>query len=219
MRINYILPRSQANGPGHRYVVWVQGCSIHCPGCSNADTWDPQKGDEKPVNELASDPFCGEGDVDGVTITGGEPLDQYEETLALCKAIIKEKQNIGPVATSFSIFLTTGYTLEQMQEKGFMEILDYLDILCVGPYNKDVQCSGQWKGSSNQEIFFLTELGKKQSRMPVILTEYFVRPDGQTLKTGFTFNEQPIDGLMSLMTWPRFIEHPKLDVCYCEAAS
>jgi anaerobic ribonucleoside-triphosphate reductase activating protein len=127
------------------------------------------------VDELVSDILSMEN-MDGVTITGGEPLDQIEAVTELCKKLY------GKIST----FMTTGYTLDQIKKRGYTDILNTLDILCAGPFDKNLICSGEWKGSSNQEILYLTNLGKKQSQMPVVLKEFFIQPNGTTIETGFT---------------------------------
>ena len=164
-----------AQGPGVRYTIWTQGCSIHCPDCSNKDTWDPKKGQEYAIDELVYDILMTPG-LDGVTITGGEPLDQFQETFILCKKLYGK----------ISIFLTTGYTEEQLYEKGLYLIKSFVDIICTGPFEQDMICVGEWKGSSNQELRFLTSRGRDQENYPKVLKEIFISPTGMALETGFT---------------------------------
>lgn len=175
MRINYIMKRSKAQGPGIRYTVWVQGCSIRCKGCSNTDTWDFSGGYEKSTENIISE-VIKDHDLDGVTITGGEPLDQYKNTLELCKKLSAFK----------SIFLTTGYTEKQIYKKGYSDILNHIDIICMGPFEEDKICKREWRGSSNQIIKFITTLGKKQSKMEIVPKEIRIGDEGETIETGFT---------------------------------
>jgi len=179
VKFNYILPKSVANGPGTRYTLWLQGCSIQCPGCSNVDTWDPLGGQAVSIAEILLHIEDMEEILHGVRITGGEPLDQFVEVYDLCDIISKYYDRL-------SIFLTTGYTLDQIVDKDYKHILDVIDILCTGPFEKDKICKGEWKGSSNQKLFFLTDLGKKQSMMPKIFKEIFISSKGDSLETGFT---------------------------------
>jgi anaerobic ribonucleoside-triphosphate reductase activating protein len=176
LRVNYILPKSSANGPGIRFTIWVQGCSIHCDGCINKDTWDPAAGKDMPIDEILAQIEATAG-LNGVTITGGEPLDQFGSVFELCKRISKK---------NLTIFLTTGYTGDQLIAMGYDDILSYLDIICLGPFEKDKVCRGEWKGSSNQHVVFLTDIGKQQGQMPKILKEIFIAPNGSSLQTGFT---------------------------------
>lgn len=173
LRLNYEVPLSKANGPGTRYTVWVQGCSIHCPGCMNVDTWDPNKGYEISVDDLVEKIKDVPG-IDGVTITGGEPLDQLEPVYELCSKLREFT----------SVFLTTGYYLYQIQRME-LNIVKVLDIICFGPFEKDKLCKGQWKGSSNQEVMFLTSRGRDLLNMPVISEEAIIGPAGSVTITGF----------------------------------
>ena len=163
---------SEAQGPGVRYTVWVQGCSIHCPQCSNIDTWDFKNGEEIDVDTLITD-IMRMKDLDGITITGGEPLDQYGAVYELCLKLFGK----------ISIFITTGYPWEKVSHQF---LWDCVDIVCAGPFEADKICSGKWMGSSNQELLFLTERGKKQSQMPVVLKEIHIHKDGSAIETGFT---------------------------------
>ena len=175
LRVNHILSESLANGPGRRYTLWVQGCSIRCPGCSNKDTWDQKAGLIMPFEDIVSD-INKNKSLDGVTITGGEPLDQFYAVSYLCSRLYGQ----------ISLFLTTGYTMGQIEEKGYEGIFKLADILCVGPFDPALVCSGQWRGSSNQEIIYLTDLGRKQSKMPVVSKEIHINTQGNALETGFT---------------------------------
>lgn len=68
------------DGPGIRYVVFVQGCPMRCAYCHNPDTWQMNAGEQKDTEEILADyekyrPFLTSG---GLTITGGEPLMQMD---------------------------------------------------------------------------------------------------------------------------------------------
>jgi anaerobic ribonucleoside-triphosphate reductase activating protein len=174
IKLSYIAPISTANGPGARYTLWVQGCSIHCPGCHNKDTWDPAKGFSTSVDALIKDIQTIDG-LDGITITGGEPLDQYEAVYELCSSLFRKK----------SIFLTTGYTFEQVYYKQKFKIMSVLDIVCVGPFERDKICNGGWRGSENQDVMSFTELGDQQLLLPEVSKEIIVNKSGSILTTGF----------------------------------
>jgi anaerobic ribonucleoside-triphosphate reductase activating protein len=139
----------------------------------NLDTWDPDKGYEKSVDDLVEDVIKMKG-IDGVTITGGEPLDQFKAVYELCVKL----------HAFTSVFLTTGYQLYQIQ-RNFPKILRVLDIICFGPFDKDQPCKGEWKGSKNQEVIFLTRLGHDQCKMPVIREEAVIDSSGTVVITGF----------------------------------
>jgi anaerobic ribonucleoside-triphosphate reductase activating protein len=176
MRINYILEKSFVQGPGERFCIWVQGCSIHCNGCKNIDTWDPRGGKECRVFDLVNK--IKNSTSTGITISGGEPLDQFKETLELVKNI---KLN-----TDKNIFLCTGYTTETVNKK-FKEILSFLDIICTGPFDKNKICSGFLKGSINQEVIGITKIGKELLTKNVLKKEIRInKKTGERILTGFS---------------------------------
>ena len=179
MKINNIIKNSRVNGPGIRYTIWVQGCSIQCKDCGNKDTWEPNAGTEISIADIVSDIF--KNAVDGVSITGGEPLDQYNEVFELVRNVFPEK----------SILLSTGYPFEEVQNR---IILKYIDILVTDPFIKElIDTSGAWRGSSNQRIHFLTDRGKKfKAYRPKYKTEIRINKethevivDGYTIPTEF----------------------------------
>src|SRR5262245_61186383 len=82
IRIHHLIERTRANGPGMRAAVWTQGCSLDCPGCFNPETHSFHAGQSIAVKELfrriASIP-----DIEGVSILGGEPLQQRRPVVVL----------------------------------------------------------------------------------------------------------------------------------------
>jgi anaerobic ribonucleoside-triphosphate reductase activating protein len=88
-RVHATMPRSRANGPGNRFVIWSQGCSLGCPGCFNPWTHDPETaGQWVTVDDLVddvkteADQYRNGPALDGVTVTGGEPLEQPDAVAA-----------------------------------------------------------------------------------------------------------------------------------------
>jgi len=178
ININKIIKDSYANGPGKRYTIWVQGCSIRCDGCRNLDTWSFKKNEEIEIDEIVED--IKKSNIDGITITGGEPLDQYLEILDLIKK-----------SFSFtSIFLTTGYEYKDIEKK-YKDILEYIDILISGPFKKDREITKfDYKGSENQEVRFLTERAKEVEKKGTKKMEIRISlKDFKTTTTGFMVPE------------------------------
>ena len=84
LRIAGLTKESVVDGPGIRFVVFVQGCPHHCPGCHNPETWDFTAGKELTVDEL----FAQIKDtrlLQGVTFSGGEPFAQAAALACLGK--------------------------------------------------------------------------------------------------------------------------------------
>lgn len=130
-------------------MIWTQGCSIHCKGCWNHDTWSFQSKQLRSVQDLLKEILSYKNEIEGITILGGEPLDQFEEVFSLVQKVIDH---------DLSIVLYTGYELQEIQCKGFSKILEYIDILIPGRYMMNKRnIFLQWRGSENQEIHFLSD--------------------------------------------------------------
>ncbi len=149
MNIAHLQTNSKIYGPGHRYVIWVQGCSLRCSGCWNKEMWSFKTKNERAVANLLIDIEAHSEEIEGITILGGEPLEQFEEVLKLCKSVHDK---------NLSVMLFTGYEMEEIQQANQSEILNYLDILITGRYEETKRNTNlQWIGSENQEIHFLSD--------------------------------------------------------------
>lgn len=149
MNIAHIEEQSFIYGPGCRFVIWVQGCSIHCKGCWNTQMWSFNPNQIITVDDLMEKILNEKDSIEGITLLGGEPLDQFEEIKEL---VSKSKDN------SLTVMLFTGYEMEEIIEKGWNSILNNLDIIISGRYDyKKRTLNHQWIGSTNQEIHFLTD--------------------------------------------------------------
>lgn len=150
IRVHRILQVTEAEGPGKRLCIWVQGCQRHCRGCFNKETWDINAGIEYSISQLI-DQVLDAADIEGVTFVGGEPFLQAE-TLA---QLGRQYQNIG-----LSIVTFTGYTYEEIlraDRPDWNALLEVTDLLLSGPYREEHQdFSRPWVGSTNQEFIFLT---------------------------------------------------------------
>ncbi|MDR1266544.1 MAG: radical SAM protein [Propionibacteriaceae bacterium] len=141
-------------GHGRRAGVWTQGCSLHCPGCVALDTWAPDPTSEVPVAEilrwLAERP-----PLDGVTVSGGEPLDQADELYELLRGV----RALFPVGVDLLCY--TGRTRGAV-EKAFAPLLGLADAIIVGPFQQDRPTRRPLMGSANQELVPLTSLGRER---------------------------------------------------------
>ena len=152
MRIAGIIKQSVVDGDGLRYVIFVQGCPHHCKGCHNPETWDYDKGFEKPISEILAeiieDPL-----LDGVTFSGGEPFIHAEELIEIGKFCKEHNLNV---------WCYTGYTYKELLNtdhvKNAKELLKYIDVLVDGKYVESKKCIDNFKGSSNQNIIYLSKI-------------------------------------------------------------
>jgi anaerobic ribonucleoside-triphosphate reductase activating protein len=153
-----IRERSMREGPGIRYVIWVQGCSLKCIGCFNPHFWSRHGGSIKDVDSLLQDVIAARiefPEIEGVTFLGGEPFEQAESLAVLSKKLHEQ---------DFSIMVFSGYTLEELvdpqssEHESRLNFLASIDLLVDGRYQQDnVDVDRPWVGSKNQEFHFLTE--------------------------------------------------------------
>lgn len=148
LKINMIHYPVTALGPESRVGIWVQGCSKRCMGCISPHTWDHNKGELKSVSQLAEqiNSFCRLG-AQGVTISGGEPFEQYPALLDLVKQIYE----MGIA----DILIYTGLKIEEISDK-YEEILKYCAAVVDGEYIEGDVSKSAWKGSENQRMIILT---------------------------------------------------------------
>ena len=149
MKYLNILDCSIADGEGVRVVLFVSGCPHHCLGCHNPESWNFNTGKDFTLNPLAK--LCellSRDYVDGLTISGGEPLaPQNKETvLEICKQI-KEK------FPNKNIWIYTGYALN---ENLTTELKPYIDVVVDGEFIQNLRdITLPFRGSSNQRIIRL----------------------------------------------------------------
>jgi pyruvate formate lyase activating enzyme len=128
-RIHSLESFGTVDGPGIRFVVFMQGCPLRCQFCHNPDTWEVHKGTEYTPEQLASEIIKYKSYMEfsggGVTFTGGEPLLQAEFILEVCK--ILQKQGIS-IAVDTSGFIWND---------AVKEVLDYTDIVLLDIKNYD----------------------------------------------------------------------------------
>ena len=150
--------RSMREGPGIRYVIWVQGCSLKCKGCFNPHFWSQHGGSTRDVDSLLQDVVAARikfPEIEGVTFLGGEPFEQAESLAELSKKLQEH---------DFSIMVFSGYTLAELKDEksseyeGRLDFVNSIDLLVDGRYQQDnLDIDRPWVGSKNQEFHFLSE--------------------------------------------------------------
>lgn len=177
MNIAHIEEHSFIYGPNCRFVIWVQGCSIRCKGCWNAEMWGFEDKTILSVQELLSKIENEKELIEGITLLGGEPLDQFEEVTEL----LQKCRKIG-----LSTMLFTGYEMEEITQKKMTYILENTDILVTGRYDQTKRTMNhQWIGSTNQTINFLSTRYSNFEIKNNNYTEITINEDGSTTILGF----------------------------------
>lgn len=148
MRVARILYPVTVLGPGKRIAIWVAGCSKRCQGCANPELWD---GSVYPKVEMSQLEMAIEaiyekasGDVDGITISGGEPFEQAEELVQLVSFLEKRTDDI---------LVFSGKKKEELLQNSIMaEVLEKIAVLVDGEYIEAENEGEVLRGSRNQEI-------------------------------------------------------------------
>lgn len=176
-RIHAFEPRSRANGPGARFVVWFQGCTLGCPGCFNPTTHDTAGGRLVALDELVDElTRAAHAGSDGLSLSGGEPLQQPEAARALLDAA----RALGLSTLAFS-----GYTLAEIRAlPGGPEVLARLDILIDGRYVAPERLATGLRGSANQRIQLLTGRHTRAEVEATPVAEIRIGPTGDVILTG-----------------------------------
>lgn len=146
IRIAGTVNDSIVDGPGLRFAVFTQGCSHHCPGCHNPETHDPLGGREEDtenlIQKMKKNPL-----ISGITLSGGDPMEQSAPCLELAKAAH---------AMNLNVWTYTGYTWEQLlreNDEGRMALLRETDVLVDGPFLQDQRSLElNFCGSKNQRL-------------------------------------------------------------------
>lgn len=161
------------NGTGFRVVLFVSGCSHRCYNCQNPKTWDKNFG--HPFTEKTKQYIfnCLDKDyIDGITITGGDPL--YKYNLDEILKLVKQIRISYPEKT---IWLYTGFKIENIVTRAQYEdiwempndpsniwskrwdiISNYVDVLVDGEYiDEQKDLSLKWRGSKNQRVIDINQ--------------------------------------------------------------
>lgn len=146
----------QVLGPGKRAVIWVQGCGFACPGCIVPESWDLSGGEAVDLEDL-SRWVLSQPDLEGVTLSGGEPMLQARALVGLIDRL-RTEANLG-------IVCYTGYTWETLQQHGSaaqLALLDRVDLLIDGRFLAAEQGDLRWRGSANQRLLALSDRYRDQ---------------------------------------------------------
>ena len=173
-----ITKGSTINGPGVRTVIHFQGCDLGCAGCFNTHTWSSEKRTLVRVGNLVASTR----EVQGVTISGGEPFNQYGALIALLTGIRKADPDK-------SIIVFTGYSRDELIDMDrYYQLFGLVDVMVSGRYRKDLpdRNPNTLLSSTNQEYILLSGRHTKQELFSLKGNiEIIVSGDGSAKITGF----------------------------------
>lgn len=152
MKYLNILDCDIADGEGIRVALFISGCSHHCKGCHNPESWNPNNGKKftketkEKLFKLIDKPY-----IDGLTLTGGDPL--YKDNIKDVANLCMEFKQRFPNKT---IWLYTGYSFEEIKQ---LKFLAFVDVVVDGEFKEELRdITLPFKGSSNQKIIRIKDV-------------------------------------------------------------
>jgi anaerobic ribonucleoside-triphosphate reductase activating protein len=174
---------TRAEGPGARFAIWAQGCSIRCPGCCNPHLFESDGGEVLRVDELLAKVRAARDRIEGVTLLGGEPFEQARAFASLAR---------GVRALGLSVIAFSGFTREELAARSdARELIDALDVLVDGRYRaSSAERQRRWVGSTNQRFHYLTDrygpdIERPTGGEPLRTVEIAIAPDGRVRANGW----------------------------------
>lgn len=157
LNVARIIPVTEAEGPGKRLALWVQGCPMRCEGCCNPEFLPYMDAEWMSIDAIVDAILLSkeENGIEGVTFLGGEPFTQPE-------ALARVAERIRPQGLTVMVF--TGFIkerLEKSKKQGTLDLLAQTDLLVDGPFdNTQIDSERRWIGSTNQRTLSLTDFYK-----------------------------------------------------------
>lgn len=182
LRVAQMIPDTEAEGPGRRFALWVQGCSLRCPGCCNPEMFAPDRGGELlEASDVAARVLATPG-IEGLSVLGGEPFEQPRAVAEVCRAVR---------AAGRTVMVYSGYTLEELtasRSPDVAALLAEVDLLADGRFEEaNPEPQRRWLGSANQRLHFLTPR---------------FRPDDPRFATSNTVELRLEGGRVTINGWP-----------------
>lgn len=152
-----------ANGLGVRVTLFVSGCTHHCEGCFNEETWSFSSG--KPFTKETEDEIIkllSPDYIKGLTLLGGEPMEKVNQV-----ALYPFVKRVKEAYPDKNIWCYSGYTLDEITKgRAHTDVTDallgFIDVLVDGEFKKELYSIAlKFRGSSNQRVIDLKETLKQ----------------------------------------------------------
>ena len=181
-----IIEETEAEGPGLRTAIWVQGCLKRCKGCCNGQFLKIQPAELVPIKEVMAGIKAAKEmyQIEGITLLGGEPFLQAEGL----SQIAEFAQQLD-----LSVMVFTGYLLEELTEtkfRGATQLIAATDVLVDGEYEiENTETVRNWVGSTNQRFHYLSEFynAEIETRELSVTNEWRIDRSGNIMGNGLPF--------------------------------
>jgi anaerobic ribonucleoside-triphosphate reductase activating protein len=165
-----------ANGPGARCCLWLQGCTLGCPGCFNPETHSFKNDSNYIVSEVF-DWIKDAQNIEGLTVSGGEPLQQQDALIELLELVRKK--------THLSTIVFTGFSYEEVQSMPcFQQLARLIDVLIAGRYVEGSRIKSGFTGSANKTIHYFSSRYEANDLEIVPISEVIISRQGVLSITG-----------------------------------
>jgi anaerobic ribonucleoside-triphosphate reductase activating protein len=153
--VAHLCECTEAEGPGPRFAVWLQGCPLGCEGCCNPEMQASEGGERVPALELAGrlHEAAARHALEGLTLSGGEPFEQARGAAVLA----------GAARTAgLGVWVFSGYTRRELEERALLDdgvaaLLGACDVVVDGRYDhRAPERRRRWIGSRNQIVHALS---------------------------------------------------------------
>ncbi|MEZ4384998.1 MAG: 4Fe-4S cluster-binding domain-containing protein [Nannocystaceae bacterium] len=145
-----VVAETEAEGPGRRFALWVQGCPMRCAGCCNPEMLEFRGGARRRPDALVAEAVA--AGVEGVSILGGEPFAQAAALAGFAE---------GVRAAGLSVMIYSGFTIEELRASprpGVARLLAAADLLVDGRFDAAQRSARRrFIGSDNQRLHHLSE--------------------------------------------------------------
>lgn len=159
-----------ANGPGLRVSLFVSGCTHHCKGCFNPESWDFNYG--KPYTQETEDEILrllANEHIRGLSLLGGEPFEPQNQAV-----LVKLLRRVKKEFPKKDIWCYSGYNFEKDMLTGNLgpweiteEMLSYIDVLIDGEFKLELKNPNlRFRGSANQRVILVQESLKEDTIVP-----------------------------------------------------
>ena len=140
---------SRALGPGLRCIIWVQGCTFKCKGCTSPYGQELKENILVEIDSLAQS-IVDNKNIEGITISGGEPFLQASK-------LVKLLEKLKAIRPKLNVIVFSGFELHELNWNEAKDFLKYIDVLIDGLYIERLNDNRGLRGSSNQKFHFLTD--------------------------------------------------------------
>ena len=154
LRVATISDDTEAEGPGRRLALWVQGCTIRCAGCCNPEMFARDGGSAMTLDAITERLRAAKAKgIEGISVLGGEPFEQAAGVAAVARAA----RGLG-----LTVMVYSGYRLAELRDRAdAAPLLAEIDLLVDGRYDRDQPepappVGRRWLGSTNQQIHYFT---------------------------------------------------------------